>query len=262
MKVVSVVSAKGGVGKTTLAANLSSVLAAGGRRVVAVDLDPQNSLRLHFGIPLDNVDGLSRTTLTGAPWQSAMVNGVDGVSVLAFGSLSVEEQHAFERHLDDNPLWFARGLEALRLGAEDIVVVDTPPGATAYTRAALSAANFAPNVVLPDAASYAAIPQMQRLIDTYAVPRPDFIGEGYVINQVDPSRQLNKDVLRVLRDMLGEHMFPGVIHTDEGVSEALACNTTVIHYDPLCQASADMRECAAWLQEALDAPAASRRSVA
>ncbi|RQG99495.1 cellulose biosynthesis protein BcsQ [Paraburkholderia dinghuensis] len=262
MKVVSVVSAKGGVGKTTLAANLASVLAASGRHVVAIDLDPQNALRLHFGVPLDSVDGVSRTTLTGAPWQSAMVNGVDDVTVLAFGTLTIEEQRHFEHHLDENPLWFAHGLEALQLGPADIVVVDTPPGASAYTRAALCAANFAPNVVLADAASYAAIPQMQRVIDTYAVPRPEFIGEGYVINQVDPSRQLNKDVLRVLRDMLGEHMFPGAIHTDEGVSEALACNTTVMHYDPLCQASADMRACAAWLLEALDTPAQSRRSVA
>ena len=48
MKVITVVSAKGGVGKTTLAANLASVIAARGRRVLALDLDPQNALRLHF----------------------------------------------------------------------------------------------------------------------------------------------------------------------------------------------------------------------
>lgn len=265
MKVVSVVSAKGGVGKTTLAANLASVLAAAGRRVVAVDLDPQNSLRLYFGVPLDSVDGLSRAALAGAPWQSAMVDGADGVTVLAFGALIEEEQHLFERHLDENPLWLARGLAALRLGPSDLVVVDTPPGSSAYTRAALSAAHFAVNVVLADAASYAAIPQMQRMIDAYAAPRPEFVGEGYVVNQVDQSRQLNKDVLRVLRDMLGDHMFPGSIHADEGVGESLACNTTIVRYDPLCQAAADMRACGKWLLEALDAPAApsmSRRSVA
>jgi cellulose synthase operon protein YhjQ len=256
MKVVSVVSAKGGVGKTTLAANLASVLVAQGRHVVAIDLDPQNSLRLYFGVPLTSVDGLSRAALTGAPWQSAMVDGTDGVTVLAFGALIEKEQHMFERHLDENPLWLARGLGALRLGESDIVIIDTPPGSSAYTRAALSAAHFALNVVLADAASYAAIPQMRRMIDVYAAPRPEFRGEGYVVNQVDQSRQLNKDVLRVLRDMLGEHMFPGVIHDDEGVSESLACNTTVVRYDPLCQAAVDMRACATWLLEALEADGA------
>jgi CO dehydrogenase nickel-insertion accessory protein CooC1 len=72
MKVITVVSAKGGVGKTTLAANLASVLAARGRRVIALDLDPQNALRLHFGIPLDSIDGLARATLAGDPWQTVM----------------------------------------------------------------------------------------------------------------------------------------------------------------------------------------------
>jgi cellulose synthase operon protein YhjQ len=262
MKVVSVVSAKGGVGKTTLAANLAAALAASGRRVVAVDFDPQNGLRLHFGVPVDSVEGLARSALAGAPWSSATVVGVDDMNVLAFGVLGVEEQHNFERHLDSNPQWFSQGIEALPLGADDIVVVDTPPGSTPYTRAALAAAHFALHVVFADAACYAAIPQMQRLIDTYAAPRPEFIGEGYVINQVDTSRQLNKDVVRVQRDMLGDRMFSGVIHVDEAVCESLACNTTVLRYDALCQAATDLRACAAWLLEALDASAVTRRSVA
>lgn len=262
MKVVSVVSAKGGVGKTTLAANLASVLAAEGRHVVVIDLDPQNSLRLYFGVPLDSIDGLSRAALAGLPWQGAMVDGTDRVSVLPFGALIEPEQHRFERQLDEDPLWLARGLGTLGLEPADIVVIDTPPGSSAYTRAALSATHFALNVILADAASYAAIPLMQRMIDTYAAPRPEFRGEGYVVNQVDQSRQLNKDVLRVLRDMLGEQMFSGVIHEDEGVSEALACNTTLIHYDPVCQAAADLRACGAWLLEALDASAIPGRSAA
>ncbi|WP_186224637.1 cellulose biosynthesis protein BcsQ [Burkholderia gladioli] len=257
MKVVSVVSAKGGVGKTTLAANLASVIASQGRHVVAIDLDPQNSLRLYFGVPLDSVDGLSRAGLAGSLWQGAMVDGDDGVTVLAFGALVEQEQHLFERRLDDDPGWLARGIADLRLGEEDIVIIDTPPGSSAFTRAALTAAHFAVNVVFADAASYAAIPQMQRMIDAYAASRPEFIGEGYVVNQIDQSRQLNKDVLRVLRDMLGKHMFPGVIHDDEGVSESLACNTTIVRYDPVSQVSADLRACAAWLLDALgsDEPA-------
>ncbi|PVX61134.1 cellulose biosynthesis protein BcsQ [Paraburkholderia unamae] len=260
MRVVSVVSAKGGVGKTTVAANLAAVLAAQGRRVAAVDLDPQNSLRLYFGGALDSVDGLSRAAFTGASWRSAMFEGSDGVAVLPFGALIEEEQHLFERHLDETPHWLAQGLATLRLGEADIVIVDTPPGSSAYTRAALGAAHFAINVVLADAASYAAIPQMQRMIDIYAASRPEFLGEGYVVNQVDQSRQLNKDVLRVLRGMLGPHMFPGVVHDDEGVSESLACNTTVVHYDTMCQAAADLRELGRWLLGALEAPVLARRS--
>jgi len=262
MKVITVVSAKGGVGKTTLAANLASVLAASGRRVIAVDLDPQNALRLHFGIPLDTIDGLSRATLSGDPWQTVMFDGVDGVTVLPYGAVVEDDRRRFETHIDREPQWLAQSLEALSLDATDIVIVDTPPGSSVYTRTALTAANFALNVVLADAASYAAIPQMERMIESYAAPRPDFGGEGYVVNQVDQSRQLTKDVLKVLRNMLGNRLFPGVIHADEGVSESLACDTTLIHYDPLSQAAADLRTCGDWLVSAIDSVQLSPRNVA
>ncbi|HEY2604915.1 MAG TPA: cellulose biosynthesis protein BcsQ [Paraburkholderia sp.] len=262
MKVIAVVSAKGGVGKTTLAANLASVLAASGRRVIALDLDPQNALRLHFGVPLDSIDGLSRATLTGDPWQTVMFDGVDGVTVLPYGAVLEDDRRRFEAYVDQDPRWLAQALQNLRLDASDIVIIDTPPGSSTYVRTALCAATFALNVVLADAASYAAIPQMERQIATYAAPRAEFGGEGYVINQIDQSRQLTKDVLKVLRQMLGARVFPGVIHLDEGVSEALACDTTLTHYDPLSQAAADFRACGAWLMAAVDAIAVSPRNVA
>jgi cellulose synthase operon protein YhjQ len=252
MKVIAVISAKGGVGKTTLAANLASVLAAGGRRVLALDLDPQNALRLHFGIPLDSIDGLSRATLSGDPWQTVMFDGVDSVTVLPYGAVVEDDRRRFEAHVDRDPQWLVKSLESLALDASDIVLVDTPPGSSVYTRAALTAAHFALNVVLADAASYAAIPQMERMVQSYAAPRVDFRGQGYVVNQVDQSRQLTKDVLKVLRSMLGDRLFPGVIHADEGVSESLACDTTLIHYDPLSQAAADLRSCGDWLLAAIE----------
>ena len=49
-KVISIVSWKGGVGKTTSTVNISSYLKLQGKKVCAVDLDPQHSLSKHFGI--------------------------------------------------------------------------------------------------------------------------------------------------------------------------------------------------------------------
>jgi hypothetical protein len=66
----------------------------------------------------------------------------------------------------------------------------------------------------------------------------------------------------VLRNLLGNKLFPGVIHLDEGVSESLACDTTLIHYDPLSQAAADLRACGEWLIHAIDSTQLSPRSVA
>ncbi len=69
--VVSVINYKGGVGKTTLTANLGADLAARGRRVLLVDLDPQASLTLSF-FSLEEYDELARER-TLLPWFESFV---------------------------------------------------------------------------------------------------------------------------------------------------------------------------------------------
>jgi cellulose synthase operon protein YhjQ len=250
VKIIAVASAKGGVGKTSLAANLGSALALLGKRVVTVDLDPQNALRLHFGLAAESVAGIARATLAGAPWRTVLVEG-GGVRVLPFGALNETDRRAFEQRLDADPDWLGHSLDQLDLGADDLVLVDTPPGPSVYLKQALSTAQFVVTVVLADAASYATLPMMAGLLATYCLGRADFAGAAYLVNQVDQSRQLAADVIKVLRGSLAGHMFPGVIHEDQAVSEALAMDTTVLHYDPHGQASQDFRASAAWLLDVL-----------
>src|ERR1700678_3447813 len=53
MRSIAVLNQKGGVGKTTTAVNLSAALAAAGRRVMLLDLDPQAHATLHLGLMPD-----------------------------------------------------------------------------------------------------------------------------------------------------------------------------------------------------------------
>ncbi|MGI4813206.1 MAG: cellulose biosynthesis protein BcsQ [Janthinobacterium lividum] len=252
MNIVAVVSAKGGVGKTTVAANLAAAVVAAGRRVTVIDLDPQNALRLHFGMPPERIEGTSRATLGGAPWSSVVYAGRGGVSVLPYGAVNETDRHSFEQHLDTHPDWLHSNLRSLDPASTELVIIDTPPGPSVYLRQALSTAHFALTVVLADAASYATIPMMEGLLGTYCAERADFVGVAYVMNQVDQSRQLGRDVVKVLRNTLGSRVFPGLIHQDQAVGEALACDQTVLEYDALCQATQDFKACAQWVMNALD----------
>jgi cellulose synthase operon protein YhjQ len=243
VKIVAVVSAKGGVGKTTVAANLSTALKYAGHQVLTVDLDPQNALRFHLGLDPKHIGGTSRATLSGQHWRDAIVETASGVFTLPYGAVNEGDRRAFEAQLEADPDWLVRGLQTLELAENDLVVLDTPPGPSVYMRQALSSANLVVIVTLPDAASYATMPMMESLVQTYCLHQPDFIDYTYVINQLDSSKQLAKDVTQVMRETFGNRVI-GLIHQDESVCEALAYDQSVLDYDSQCQATRDFISCA------------------
>ncbi len=245
MRLLTVASAKGGVGKTTITENLAVALSRQtGRTVLAVDLDPQNALGLHLGLSPQELRGLSRASLAQQSWQEVCFESQPGLYVLPFGVVTEEDRTKLEAQIAANPRWLIDHLQALQLPSNALVVLDTPPGPSVYGRQALTAAHWVVIVMLADAASYATLPMMQRLVQTYCTPRVDFVDTLYLLNQVDSRRQLSQDILRVLRESVGSH-FVGAVHTDEAVPEALALSTSVLDYGPHSQARHDILTCAA-----------------
>jgi chromosome partitioning protein len=64
MRKIAVLNQKGGVGKTTTVVNTAAALAAMGLKVVAVDLDPQAHLTIHFGLEPETIQSGSYGVLT------------------------------------------------------------------------------------------------------------------------------------------------------------------------------------------------------
>jgi cellulose synthase operon protein YhjQ len=247
VKNVAVVSAKGGVGKTTISANLGAYFTRVGRRVLMVDLDPQNALRLHAGAQHADVQGLSQATMLQRSWQDAVLSGtagmtrMKGMDVLPHGSIPETDRPRFDRTLDEYPDLVATSLASIRMPDDAIVVLDTPPGPSVYLRQALRAADLVLVVILPDAASYATLPSMATLVDTYGKHGAQ-TPLGFIVNQIDVARQLTKDVLQVMRQDLGERLI-GLVHEDEAVREALASAMSVLDYDANSRAARDIAEC-------------------
>ena len=250
MKVLAVVSTKGGVGKSTVAASLAVALQRAGRSVLAVDLDPQDGLRYHFSLDLAEPQGLVQAFSHTQALQRLIRPTEAGVALLPYGVCDEPQRRRFETTLFENPSWLRDTLETLQLDDETVVVLDTPPGASTYLSQALNAANVVVVVVLPDAGSYVALPQLRSLISTYCANRPDFQEHGFVINQVDHTRSLGKDVVSVLRAEFSGQV-AGTVHLDQAVCEALAFGQSVLQYAPHSEGASDLRACAAWVDERL-----------
>ena len=243
IRVVAVVSAKGGVGKSTLAANLAAALQRTGRPLLALDLDPQNALYHHFQ-PLDgqqvSTAGIAQLE---QDWHDQGVPSSDGVVVLPYGQVSEQQRRAFESRLHDDPQWLAQHLSDLQLAEGALVIIDTPPGPSIYLQQALSVANVALVVSLADAASYTTLPMIDNLIETYTAERQDFFGAAYLINRVDHSRQLSRDITKIMQGLLEQKVL-GLVHRDQSITEALAYNRNVLSYDPNGRGAHDILECA------------------
>ena len=145
-RVIAVSSQKGGIGKTTTAANLAVAWGSLGRRVLAIDLDPQFALTRRFGVVPTSAPATAFELLAGGgrlpagivPAVSPKVDLLAGRRELARLELSLAAEHHREQFLSD--------LLAVGVEGWDDVVIDCPPSLGLLTVNALVAAD---EVVVP-----------------------------------------------------------------------------------------------------------------
>jgi cellulose synthase operon protein YhjQ len=251
MKVIAVASGKGGVGKTTLCANLSRAFKKQGHTVISVDMDPQNGLGLHFGLPTNHINGISRATLSRNDWQGAMWCSEQGDRVYPYGLINDLDRTLFESKLADDPEYLLTKLKLLKLPEDSYVFLDTPPGASIYQQQAFAACHVVLLTLLPDAASFATANKYIKKIEMECHIRPDFKGHIGIINQVDRSRQLNSDMTDFMLE--GLNLTSYIIHQDQSIAEAAALGQAVLDYDAECRGSRDIESAATTLKELMAA---------
>ncbi len=203
--IVSITNQKGGVGKTSSAANLGVLLAREGRRVLLVDADPQFALTRQLGIEERSLGVNLVDVLAGrAGAEDAIVTGVHGVDVIASGrdlvgiELSLVGELGRERFLRD-------ALEPVVSDYDD-VVIDTPPKLGLLTVKALVLAEMvlAP-VSAEDGGSLHGVRELQRTVARLAqlLDRPALDIVAILTRLGAPADQQPHDVARARSRWLG-----------------------------------------------------------
>ncbi|WP_159350212.1 cellulose synthase operon protein YhjQ/BcsQ [Roseomonas harenae] len=223
MPLLAFVSPKGGVGKTTLAANVAALLAARGHDVLGLDLDPQNALRLHLGLPVRDEEGFVTSLGSGIAWRAALRQTPYGVSLLPHGGAEPRQALELTRLLMDRPEILADPVREMLADPLRILVVDSPPGPSPALLALMPMLDLPVVVLLADGGSASLIPQ---------IADDRFLGRGtlatraadravLVLNQIELDTPLSTAVLDCAQAMLGSRLL-GVVARDPAVAEALA----------------------------------------
>jgi len=246
--IIAVANQKGGVAKTTTSVNLATCLAALGKRVLLIDLDPQGGCAVCLG--MDTTE-LQRTVY------DFLVGRIPDV-----GRITVKTDHGFDLLPSNIDLSGAevelkkllaqenvlkRRLESV-VGSYDIILIDTAPSFGILTVNALTAAH---SVLVPVSCDLMALRGLRMLLDTVvdvrAATNPDLQILGVLATKFD-SRTINSrevsEYLAALCVREGIRFFDDVIKQSVRVAEAPNSGQPIVSLMPDLEASQAYRKIA------------------
>ncbi|MEO7068515.1 MAG: cellulose biosynthesis protein BcsQ [Rhodanobacter sp.] len=251
MRILGVVSMKGGVGKTTLAANLAESFAVQAHaRVAVIDMDPQNGLIWHF-TGKGGWSWLSQAIIDGGSLGPGWQEPESGLSIFPFGIPSEAQRVVIEDFLEQNPDWLARQLHSEQFADFDLVVIDTPPGHSVYQQQVLACADQVLMVLHPDLASLATVADMETALDLAMSDQTD-LANHYLLNQVEASQSITENISQLLQSRFGPRVLPMMVRSDDSLPEALAFHQPLRQYDVRGVALPDIDNLSSHLAELLD----------
>ena len=231
-KIVAVANQKGGVGKTTTAVNLSSCVAALGKRVLIVDLDPQGNTTTGYGIPKRSVELGTYELLIGEAETKDVIRKTEfrtdvigSNTRLAGASLEMIDLPGRESRL-------RKALAPIQKDY-DFIFIDCPPSLDLLTLNGLCACD---SVLIPVQCEYYALEGLSELVSTLKTIRKKYNSyldiEGVVFTMFSVRYNLTVQVVEQVKKYFGSKVYNTTIPRSIRISEAPSYGLPINFYEP------------------------------
>lgn len=230
-RVISIANQKGGVGKTTTAVNLSTILAKKGKKVMLIDADPQGNASSGLGLEkeveyslydvlINDVD--IKDTLQDSCMKTLKVcpSNMD----LAGAEVELVSQMSREQRLKEK-------VDAIK-DEFDYIIIDCPPSLGLITLNAFTASN---SVLIPVQCEYYALEGLGQLLNTINLVKKHLNKsleiEGAVLTMYDMRTNLSNQVVKEVKRYFEDRVYKTVIPRNIKLSEAPSFGMPITLYD-------------------------------
>ena len=252
--IVSVLSQKGGTGKTTAVRTLTDVFRRVDLRVLAIDLDPQGNLSDYLDVDPEAAPTIGDVLAGRAKARQAVHDGIIPANLgLAEAELALGGKMGRE-------LALKKALRELR-DDYDLIMIDCPPALGLLTVNALVASDHA---LISAEAQYFALQGVEQALEVIELARenlnPDLEWLGVVLNIADMRTRHSREAFDSLRQHYGEKLLDTTIRSSIAYAESAERAVSILDYRP--DLATDYLTVAEELLRRLGLGAASRRAAA